>query len=161
MNRLACHAGLLYLGAQAPSSKDSRSEVRVKVPKMLRLEQIIVLVTCGSRREAEKIARSLVVARLAACVNIAGSPVRSIYRWKGRVENAKEFLVMIKTSRSRFAELRREVQRLHSYDVPEIVALPIVEGSREYLAWIQENIVQQGKQRKGKRSKAKHPEALI
>lgn len=128
---------------------------------MPKQDKIIVLVTCGSRREAEKIARSLVGARLAACVNIAGSPVRSIYRWKGRVENANEFLVLIKTSRSRFAELRREVQRIHSYDVPEMIALPIVEGSREYLAWIQENVVKQGKQRKGKRSKAKHPEALI
>ncbi|MFY9528331.1 MAG: divalent-cation tolerance protein CutA [Candidatus Acidiferrales bacterium] len=112
---------------------------------MPKRDKIIVLVTCASRPEAQKIGRALVEARLAACVSVIGTPVRSIYRWKGRLENAKEFLVMIKTSRSRFVELRREVQRLHSYDVPEVVALPIVEGSREYLAWIQENI---GKQRK-------------
>ncbi len=115
---------------------------------MPKLDKVIVLVTCGSRLEAEKIARALVEARLAACVNLVGTPVRSIYRWKGRLEAAKEFLLVIKTSRSRFQELRREVQRLHTYDVPEIIALPIVEGSRKYLAWIQENIGKQRKRRK-------------
>lgn len=123
---------------------------------MPKLDKVIVLVTCGSRPEAEKIARALVEARLAACVNLLGTPVRSIYRWKGRLEAAKEFLLVIKTSRSRFQELRREVQRLHSYDVPEVIALPIVEGSREYLAWVQENVVKQGTQGKGRRSGGKH-----
>ena len=64
--------------------------------------------------------------------------MRSIYRWKGKVETAKEYLLVIKTSRKRFAALQAEVKRLHSYDVPEIIALPIVEGSPEYLKWISE-----------------------
>jgi periplasmic divalent cation tolerance protein len=120
---------------------------------MLEDDKIVVLVTCGSRSEAGKIGRALVQRRLAACVNVVGSPVRSIYRWKGRVEDAKEILLLVKTSRLRFAELRREVQRLHSYDVPEIVALPIVAGSREYLAWIHENVMKPGGRRKERKQR--------
>jgi periplasmic divalent cation tolerance protein len=103
-------------------------------------DKIIVLVTCGSAREARRIAESLVERQLAACVNILRTPVESIYRWKGKVESAKELLLIIKTSRRRFAAVQREVQRLHSYDVPEIVGLSIVEGSRSYLAWISESV---------------------
>jgi periplasmic divalent cation tolerance protein len=101
-------------------------------------DKIVVLVTCGSAKEARKIARALVERRLAACGNILEAPVRSIYRWKGKVESAKEHLLIIKTSRQRFAALRDTVKRLHSYDVPEIIALPIADGSAEYLTWIRE-----------------------
>jgi periplasmic divalent cation tolerance protein len=100
----------------------------------------IVLVTCGSRNEATKIARALVDGRLAACVNILSARVESIYHWKGRTERAKEFLLVIKTTRRRVAALRREVERLHSYEVPEIIALPIVAGSPKYLRWIEESV---------------------
>ncbi|MFZ3216355.1 MAG: divalent-cation tolerance protein CutA [Candidatus Acidiferrales bacterium] len=103
-------------------------------------DTIVVLVTCGSRKEARKIARALVARRLAACVNEMGVPVTSTYRWKGKIESAKEFLLLIKTSRKRFAALRDAVQALHSYDVPEIIALPIAEGSRNYLQWISESV---------------------
>ena len=102
-------------------------------------DKLVVLVTCASAREAKKIARSLVEERLAACGNIVEAPVRSIYRWKGKVETAREWLLMLKTSRRRFATLQAAVKRLHSYDVPEIIALPIVAGSPEYLKWIGEN----------------------
>lgn len=102
-------------------------------------DKIVVLVTCGSVREAKKIARALVEKRLAACGNILEAPVRSIYRWKGKVESARECLLILKTSRARFAALQAEVKRLHSYDVPEIIALPITAGSAEYLKWIGEN----------------------
>jgi len=98
-------------------------------------DKLVVLVTCGSPSEAKRIARALVKARLAACANILGG-VRSIYRWKGKVESAGETLMILKTSRRRFPALRREVQRLHSYDTPEIIALPITAGSRAYLAWL-------------------------
>lgn len=101
-------------------------------------DKIIVLVTCGSAREAKRIARALVDARLAACGNVLEAPVRSIYRWKGRVETAREILLIIKTTRRHFAALERTVKRLHSYDVPEIIALPIAAGSSDYLAWIDE-----------------------
>ncbi|HVB59166.1 MAG TPA: divalent-cation tolerance protein CutA [Candidatus Acidoferrales bacterium] len=99
-------------------------------------DKIVVLVTCGSAKEAKSIARALVEGRLAACANIQQSPVESIYRWKGRIESAKEFLVIIKTSRKRYDALQSMVRRLHSYDVPEIIALPIERGSSDYLAWI-------------------------
>ena len=103
-------------------------------------DKIIVLVTCGSRREARKIARSLVGQRLAACVSEIAPPVASTYRWKGKVESTKEFLLLIKTSKRRFAAVRDAVRKLHSYDVPEIIALPIAAGSRAYLDWIAESV---------------------
>ena len=103
-------------------------------------DKILVLVTCGSRKEARKIARALVGQRLAACVSEIGVPLASTYRWKGKVESAKEFLLLIKTSRRRFATLREVVRQLHSYQVPEIIALPITAGSRAYLDWIAASI---------------------
>ena len=101
---------------------------------------VLVLVTCGSAKEAKKIAEALVRGRLAACVNFLTSPVQSIYRWEGKVETAKEYLLLIKTSRTRFAELAHEIRRLHSYAVPEIIALPIVAGSKPYLKWLLESV---------------------
>jgi len=101
-------------------------------------DKIVVLVTCGSAAEAGKIARALVKARLAACGNIVDAPVRSIYRWNGKVEAARERLLILKTSRRRFAALEQAVKKLHSYDVPEIIALPIAAGSADYLQWIAE-----------------------
>jgi len=100
----------------------------------------IVLVTCGSKAEATKIARALVERRLAACVNIVAAPIESIYRWKGRTESGKEFLLVIKSTQSRFAALRREIETLHSYEVPEIIALPISAGSPRYLKWLAESV---------------------
>jgi len=101
-------------------------------------DKLIVLVTCSSMAEAQRIARGVVEERLAACVNILPGVVHSIYRWKGKVESARERLLLIKTSRKRLAKLRTAVERLHSYDVPEFVALPIAAGSPAYLAWIEE-----------------------
>src|SRR6266853_7138 len=98
----------------------------------------IVLVTCGSIAEARRIGRNVVEKKLAACANIV-SRVESIYRWKGKVERAREVLVIMKTTATRLRELEREVKRLHSYDVPEFIVLPIVGGSKEYLRWISEN----------------------
>jgi periplasmic divalent cation tolerance protein len=103
-------------------------------------DKIVVLVTCGSAKEARRIARSLVDQRLAACVNILEIRMRSIYRWKGRVESAKELLLIIKSSRKRFAALEHAIRKWHSYHVPEIIALPIERGSRDYLAWLGESV---------------------
>lgn len=102
--------------------------------------KIVVLVTCSSLKEGRRIGRALVEARLAACVNLLRTPVESIYRWKGNVDAAKEFLLVIKTSRARFAALEEAVKRLHKYDVPEIIALPIESGSRDYLAWLTDSV---------------------
>ena len=101
---------------------------------------VVVLVTCSSRREALKIARSVVERRLAACVNMLDAPMRSIYRWKGKIEQGREILLLMKSSRARLAALQAEVERLHSYEVPEFIALPVVAGSEKYLAWISECI---------------------
>ena len=101
-------------------------------------DPILVLVTCGSEEEALKIAKALVEEHLGACVNLV-SPIRSIYRWEGEVWDEKEWLLIIKTQKQRFEELEKKVRSLHSYSVPEIISLPIVEGSSSYLNWISEN----------------------
>jgi periplasmic divalent cation tolerance protein len=95
----------------------------------------IVLVTCGSIVEARKIGRCVVEKKLAACANIVPR-VESIYCWKGKVERAREVLVVMKTTAERLRELEREVKKAHSYDVPEFIVLPIVAGSKQYLQWI-------------------------
>ena len=103
-------------------------------------DKIVVLVTCSTPAEARRIARAVVKARLAACVSILPGAVESIYRWNGKLESAKELLLLIKTSRRRFAKLRLEIERLHSYDLPEMIALPIAAGSPEYLKWMETNL---------------------
>lgn len=103
-------------------------------------DKIVVLVTCGSRKEARRIAKSLVSQRLAACVQELGGCVRSTYRWKGKVESANESLLLIKTTRKRFSAVSELVRRVHSYDVPEIIALSVREGSRDYLRWITSSV---------------------
>jgi periplasmic divalent cation tolerance protein len=99
-----------------------------------------VLVTCATLTEARRIARTVVSNRLAACVNIILSPIESFYTWKGKLERAREYLLVMKTTAKRLAELEREVTRIHSYEVPEFIALPITEGSSDYLAWLQESV---------------------
>jgi periplasmic divalent cation tolerance protein len=98
----------------------------------------IVFVMAGSENEAAKIAQTLVEERLAACVNVIG-PARSIYRWRGVVEDEREYLLMIKTRMRLFARVERRVRDLHSYEVPEIVAIPLAAGSRRYVEWIFES----------------------
>lgn len=100
-------------------------------------EYIMVLITASKEDEAARIARDIVSSRLAACVNIVKG-IRSIYRWQGKIEDEGEVLMVVKTRRDLFGELKKRVKELHSYSVPEIVALPIVEGSEEYLKWLQE-----------------------
>jgi len=95
----------------------------------------IVLSTAGSEDEARKIARHLVEQQLAACVNIVPY-VESIYRWQGKVESSREWLLIIKTSAERFPAVRDALRELHSYDLPECVAINIEDGSPEYLDWL-------------------------
>lgn len=97
---------------------------------------IVVLTTVGSEEQGEKLARSIVGAGLAACVQIQG--IRSVYKWKGEVCAEPEFLLMIKTVERQYASLERHIKANHSYETPEIIKLPIAGGSREYLAWIDE-----------------------
>jgi periplasmic divalent cation tolerance protein len=100
----------------------------------------VVFVTCPTRGLARKIARGVVGRRLAACVNVVHSPVESFYAWKGKLEEAREYLLVMKTTAKRLAELENEVKRLHSYDVPEFIAMQVVAGSEEYLAWLSTSV---------------------
>jgi periplasmic divalent cation tolerance protein len=99
----------------------------------------IVLTTAGSEQEAEKIARHLVEHRLAACVNILPN-VTSVYRWKDQVEEAREWLLIIKTTAGVFAQVRQAISELHSYELPECICLTIEDGSPNYLQWIAESV---------------------
>lgn len=95
----------------------------------------LVLTTCPNRRAANRIAHALVGERLAACVNIV--PIaQSVYRWRGRVESASEFLLVIKSLKRTYKKLEKRLCALHPYELPEVIAVPITSGSRPYLAWI-------------------------
>jgi len=99
----------------------------------------IVLSTAGSEEEARKIARHLVEHGLAACVNVVPH-VESTYRWQGKVESSREWLLLIKTSADSFDAVRDAIQSLHSYDLPECIAISIDDGSSEYLQWIGDSL---------------------
>ncbi|OGW23729.1 MAG: cytochrome C biogenesis protein CcdA [Nitrospirae bacterium GWC2_42_7] len=100
-------------------------------------EYIVVFITAPKEEDAAKIAKELVESRLAACVNVVKN-VRSIYRWQGKIEDDSEVLMIVKTKKSLFDKLMKKVKELHSYSVPEIIALPIIEGSPDYLKWLSE-----------------------
>lgn len=99
----------------------------------------LVLTTASSLEESKKIARELMKRRLAACINIIPK-IESVYRWGGKVEEAQEFLLLIKTTESAFARVCEAIQQFHSYEVPECIALSIEEGSLAYLKWIDESV---------------------
>ena len=98
-------------------------------------EFVVVLVTIAQRDEADALGRTLIEEALAACVNIIG-PIRSIYRWQGAVVGDDEHLLVIKARRSTFDALEQRVRALHAYEIPEIIALPVVAGSTPYLDWL-------------------------
>jgi periplasmic divalent cation tolerance protein len=102
-------------------------------------DKVLVLTTAGNEGEAQKIAQELVEGRLAACVNIIPR-VQSIYRWEGKVETAEEFLLVIKTTKTRSADVKVAIRELHSYDLPECVVVSMEDGSAEYLKWIEESV---------------------
>jgi len=111
--------------------------VSAKPTKMT--DKIVVMSTCGSAEEAQRLAHELIAQHAAACVNIV-APVRSVYRWKGQIEQAEEWLLLVKTSRSSFDRLRTILEAAHSYELPEVLALPVVAGSPNYLAWLESEV---------------------
>jgi periplasmic divalent cation tolerance protein len=98
-------------------------------------DYIVVFVTCASEKEGEKIAQALVQEKLAACVNIVPG-LKSVFRWKGKISTEEEVLLMIKTKDVLFEKLKKRVMELHSYEVPEIIALGILTGYEKYLDWL-------------------------
>ncbi len=102
-------------------------------------EHVVVLVTVGNPEEARRIGRALVEERLAACVNVVAG-VASTYWWQGRIEDAGELLLVCKTRRDRVEALTARVRALHSYTVPEVIALPVVAGNPAYLSWIDDSL---------------------
>jgi len=103
------------------------------------VEYVQLLTTVGKREDAERIARRLVEERLAACVQIVG-PITSVYRWRGRVEVSEEWLCLAKTERGLYEEAERAIRELHPYELPEIIALPVAAGSKEYLEWVSREV---------------------
>ena len=121
-------------GARVAQAAGARE---LKTPSSSR-RAAVVLVNAASAEQADSIAHTLVGERLAACANIV-SPIRSVYRWKGEVETATEHLMIIKTRANLIAKVEARVRQLHSYEVPEIIALPIVAGAKSYLDWVFES----------------------
>ena len=98
-------------------------------------DALIVFSTCADETEALRLANTLVEARLAACVNVLPA-IQSVYRWQGAIENAREILLVVKTTRQRFEAVCDLISTVHSYDTPEIIAVPVAAGSEKYLAWL-------------------------
>jgi len=103
------------------------------------MRYIVVFVTCANKEEGEKISQALVEKKLVACVNLIPE-ITSRYWWQGKIETSNEVLLIIKSKKSLFKEIVAEVKRLHSYTVPEIIALPIIDGNKDYLDWIEESV---------------------
>lgn len=100
---------------------------------------IQILTTVAKKSDAERIARILFDKNLSACTQIVG-PITSVYRWKGKLEKSKEWLCVVKTKSTLYRKVEYAIKSIHPYELPEIVATPIIEGSREYLGWIQKEV---------------------
>lgn len=111
-----------------------KKNIHTRLQKKTMTDKIVVVTACESADQADRIATSLVEKKLAACVNIVPG-ASSVYRWKGEVERASETVVLIKTARALLDRVRAEIERLHSYELPEVIALAIVDGSEAYLDW--------------------------
>ncbi|MDH5390545.1 MAG: divalent-cation tolerance protein CutA [Candidatus Bathyarchaeota archaeon] len=103
------------------------------------MSYVVVIITTPNKEEAVKIVRSLLKERLIACANILG-PVSSLFWWQGKIDEENEFLVFMKSHKNLFERLSERVTEIHSYDVPEIIALPIIEGSPPYLDWLRASL---------------------
>ena len=103
------------------------------------MKYIVVFITAASLKQAKEIAGILISKRLAACVNILPG-INSVFRWQGKIDKAKEVLLLAKTTKPNFKKLASQVKKVHSYECPEIIALPIIAGNKEYLRWIENSV---------------------
>ncbi len=110
---------------------------KIPISQGVFMEAVVVYITVPNEQEGVKIARALVGEKLAGCINIV-KDIRSIYSWQGRIEDEPELLLIVKSRRQLFNKIKDRVKELHSYTVPEIIAIPVVEGSEDYLNWLQE-----------------------
>ena len=124
---------------QERAGRPRSQATRFRLSGTLVTDKVVILVTAASRRECRKIARHLVESRLAACVNITPT-IQSIYRWEGKLAEEKEFLLLIKSTRELVPEIRKAIIKIHSYAVPEIICLAIVDGSPDYLKWVGDSV---------------------
>ena len=104
-----------------------------------KLKYLQVSMTVAKKSDAEKLAKVLSAKKLSACTQIIG-PITSVYFWKGKTEQAKEWLCLIKTSQKNYQKLEKAIKEIHPYELPEIIATPIIDGSREYLGWMDKQI---------------------
>jgi len=102
-------------------------------------DKVVIFVTAGSLGEGKKVARHLVETKLAACVSVL-PPMESVYRWEGKIAEEGEFLLIIKSTRELFPEIEAAVSKIHSYQTPEIICLPVIEGSSKYLLWVSDSV---------------------
>jgi len=100
---------------------------------------IVIFITAANKKEADKIAEELVKSKLAACVNIVGN-IKSVFRWQGKLDRTEEVLLIIKSKKSKFNKISGFVKSMHSYQVPEIISLPVISGNKDYLEWLDANI---------------------
>ncbi len=98
-----------------------------------------VITTVSGKKDAERLTKEILDKRLGACVQIMG-PIKSVYRWKGNVEKAKEWVLVIKTSRALYKKEESAIKKIHPYEVPEIIAVPIIVGSADYLKWLSKEV---------------------
>ena len=108
--------------------------------KALKINYIVILITTKDKKEASKIAQGLLEAKLIACANII-SGVQSLFWWQGKIDSAQEVLLVLKTKKILFKKLSAQVKSLHSYKTPEIISLPIINGSKDYLEWINSSVL--------------------
>ena len=102
------------------------------------MEFIIVLTTVDKKEKAEEIANLLLEKQIAGCIQIF--PIKSHYRWKGKIENSREFVLFIKTKKSKYKEIEKAIKSIHPYETPEIISIPITNGSKEYLKWLNSEV---------------------
>jgi len=110
------------------------------------MRYIQILTTVGKREDAERIAQTLVQRRLAGCVQIVG-PISSVYWWKSKIEKAEEWLCLIKSEEALYNEVEEAIKKIHPYETPEIIATPIVTGSKEYFRWLDQELGKSGNHR--------------
>ncbi len=121
-------------------------EIKSKSVMENKSKYIQVSTTVVKRSDAERIARMLSEKKLSVCTQIIG-PITSVYRWEGKLKKSKEWLCIMKTKRTRYKSMEKAIKEIHPYELPEIVAVPIIEGSREYLGWMQEEIQEMPRKR--------------